>query len=69
MSLVKVQWTESKEFEAVIEVPGFDLKQGEPGDLRDAIGTLAPWELIQAEQDVHIDITGHKIIQEGDKDE
>lgn len=70
MSLVRVSWTETKEFEVLMEVPGFDKDHGEPDDLRNAIAGLAPWERIKAEQDdVDIDITGHEVIREGDKEE
>lgn len=70
MSLVRVTWTETKEYEALMEVPDFDKDHGEPDDLRSAIGTLAPWERVKAEQDeVDIDITGHEVIREGDKEE
>lgn len=66
MSLVRVSWTETQEFEALVEVPDFDYKHGEPDDLRDAVATLAPWERDKALQDTDVDITGHEIIREGE---
>jgi hypothetical protein len=69
MSLVRVAWTETKEYEALMEVPDFDKDHGEPDDLRNAIGGLASQEKTNAEQgEVDIDITGHEVIREGDAD-
>lgn len=68
MSLVRVSWTETHEYEATVEVPGFDLEHGTPDDLREAVNGIAPWERSKALQDeVDVDITGHEIIREGEE--
>lgn len=67
MSLVRVRWSETREYEAEVEVPGFDFENGEPGDLRDAVLDLGDKELELAKfDDVDVDIHAHEIIRVGE---
>lgn len=64
MSLVKVSWTETKSYEAEIEVPNFDLDNGTPDDLLNAIYDLSEDALNDAHLDGDdVEISGHSIVR------
>lgn len=71
MSLVRVTWTEEYTYTAEIEVQGFTLEHGAPHDLIMAVATMSDAELKEArdEDSLELDISGHEVIREGDKEE
>lgn len=68
MALVKVSWTQTQEYEAEIEIDGFDIDTVTPQELRDAIGQLSSEQFEDAESGTSdVDITGHEVVREGDE--
>lgn len=68
MTLVKVQWSETRHFEAEIEIDGFEINDATPDTLTEAIGDLSSEAHDDAEFDgSEIDIEGHEVVRDGDE--
>lgn len=65
--MVKVQWSETRHFEAEIEIDGFEVNEATPDTLTEAIGELSSEAHDDAEFDgSEIEIEGHEVVREGD---
>lgn len=67
MALVKVQWSETREYEAEIEIDGFDPLEHPEDQLADAVGELSSEAHDDAELDgAVVKFEHHEIVRAGE---